>query len=94
MHKRLLDGLVFGAGLAAVIMASCWLFHTYGSRIPSMEALDRPESMSLISVCGLMFGFGFVVGFLAIDSLREGLAARVAAYQKLWREWTVAHAPA
>jgi hypothetical protein len=93
LHKRLLDGAIFGAAMMAVMSVLC-LLDAYGFRIPAMDALDKWESGSLVSAYGLTFGFGFVVAFLAIDSLREGLAARVAAYQKLWREWALAHAPA
>jgi hypothetical protein len=89
LQKRLLDGAIFGAGLVGVILV-LWLLHTYVFRIPSMSLAEKG---SLTLVYGLAFGFGFVVGFLAIDSLREGLATRVAVYQRVWREWTLARAP-
>jgi hypothetical protein len=87
--KRVLDGAVFGTGMLVTIIV-LRLIHSL-LFIPQMV---RPNGTLLdaTTVYVLTFVFGFVVGFLALERVREGSAPRRSFYWRSMSDPAPAHA--
>jgi hypothetical protein len=68
--RRVLDGVLFGGGMTLVVLL-IWAIHKM-SDVPAMELLNPASTAVLIlGVFVTTFAFGFVIGYLAIDRIRE-----------------------
>jgi hypothetical protein len=68
--RRVMDGLVFGAGMALVVLL-IWAIHKT-SHIPVMELLDKASpAVIILGFFAATFAFGFVIGYLVIARIRE-----------------------
>jgi hypothetical protein len=68
--KRVLDGLVFGAGMVVAVLLISAIHRL--SDIPVMELLNRTSIVVMVlGVFVCTFAFGFVIGYLVIARIRE-----------------------
>ena len=68
--RRVLDGVVFGAGMTVAVLLMWAIDKIWNS--PVMESLDQASApVMILGVFVATFAFGFVIGYLVITRIRE-----------------------